>query len=315
MATNGPVPIQGCAFRISRLAADGSVVTSASAKIQDDRSLVKLELKPVMEDGVEITPKSACGVPVISYKDCNRFKRWEVNLTLGDWDPEAMELAGQGQIITATGTAGRTFADGVTTLNENLITSPSLANFLASDVGRSVTGAGIPGSSYITEFISSTAVRMNNLATATATGVSITLGAQSVSTIGYGYPHLLLVPCPLGVSIEVWSKAIVRGTGYPGTTPYPSAGTAVIPGSAYIRTGAFRCFLWHDAISIENKEQTPVLTGWAIENPNFGTGPEDDWRVSGLPATGAAIDTTVPIAQMADFALPTPLQPGYQAVP
>jgi hypothetical protein len=390
MATNGPVVIQGCAYRISRLAADGSIVSSAISVVQDDRPLVKLEAKPNMVAGVEFTPISACGVPVISYKDCDRYKRWDINLTLGDFDPEQNELVAQGAVITASGSAGRTFADGAISLNENILSSPADAAFVLDDVGRSVTGPGftvascttnstttvtttnnfitsnvvagmtvtgagiatgttvasvqsatsltlsqaatasatvtltfyeIPANAYITEYISATEVRMSAGALFTGTGLSITLGAQPVGTIGYQYPHLLLIACPFGVSIEVWSKAIVRGTGFQGTTPYPSAGTPSIPGSPYVRTGIFRAYFWHDAFTIENKEQTPMFTGWAIENPNFGTGPADDWRESMLPGVGAAIDTTAWCNMVFDFELPGVaadtgvIEPGYQAVP
>lgn len=392
MATNGPVAIQGCAYRISRLAADGSIVESASSVIQDDRPLVKLDAKPNMQAGVEITPVSACGVPVISYKDCDRYKRWDITLTLGDFDPEQMELVGQGEVLTSEGSSGRTFADGAYDVYENILSSPADADFLDSDVGRTVTDAGttvatcgittaskevtttasfatmpvvegmtvtgtdipanttvteiidathimisntptaivasetltffaIPANTYITEFVSGTEVRLSTGALATQTGISITLGAQPVGTIGYQYPHLLLVACPFGVSIEVWSKAIVRGTGFQGTTPYPSSGTPEIPGSPYIRTGIFRAFLWHSAMAIENKEQTPEFTGWAIENPNFGTGPADDWRESALPGVGPAVDTTAWCDMLMDFELPGTapdtgyIGPGYQAVP
>jgi hypothetical protein len=386
MATNGPVQIQGCAYRISRLNADGTIVASSSAMVQDDRPLVKVTLKPEMADGVTITPISACGVPMISYKDCNRYKRWNVELTVGDWDPEQSELLGTGAVITAGGSAGRTFTDGELTLNSNLINSPADADFVADDVGRPVTdagftvascttttasetvstsssltevlpgmhvtGTGIPNTTVVVTVTPGTGFTISKPATATGTvsltlhrlpvgafiaevfsatearfgpvdavsfgtgsTLSITLGAQSSSTIGYSYPHLLLVDCPTGVSIEVWSKAIVRGTGFQGTTPYPSAGTAQIPGSAWIRTGIFRAYLWHGALGIENKEQQLMFTGWAIENPNFGTGPLNDWRVTGIPGTGTPIDTTACIAQFADFELPSPLQPGYQTLP
>jgi hypothetical protein len=391
MPTNGPVAIQGCAYRISRLAADGSIVSSATSVIQDDRPLVKLEAKPNMQNGVEITPVSACGVPVISYKDCDRYKRWDITLTLGDFDPEQMELVGQGEVLTAAGTAGRTFADGALAIFENTLNSPADAAFVPSDVGRPVTDAGftvaacttasssadvtttnnfntsgveagmtvtgtgvptgtvvlsvnsntdltlskeatasgtvvltffaIPANTFVTEYVSGTEVRMSDGALKTESAASITLGAQPVGTIGYQYPHLLLVACPFGVSIEVWSKAIVRGTGFQGTTPYPSAGTPEIPGSPYIRTGVFRTYLWHDAWTIENKEQTPMFTGWAIENPNFGTGPADDWRESALPGVGPAVDTTAWCDMMFDFELPGVaddtgiIGPGYQAVP
>lgn len=314
MSTNGPVAIQGCAIRVTRLNADGSFNESATAMVQDDRPLVKLNAKPQMQNGVEITPVSACGIPVVSFKDFDRYKRWDVDLTWGDWDPEAMEMLGQGAIINGTTSAGRTFADGVITTNENLITSPALAAFVATDVGRSVTGTGVGASAFITEVLSATKIRVSALSTSTASAVSITLGATASSTIGYQFPHLLLAGGQNGVSLEVWSKLIVRGTGYQGTTPYPSAGSPTIPGSPYLRTGMFRCFLYHTGIDVENKEQANMMSGWAIENPNFGTGPLDDWRTSGLPAIGVPIDTTAWANQIADFQLPTPLQPGYQMV-
>jgi hypothetical protein len=392
MATNGPVAIQGCAYRISRLAADGSIVDSAISVIQDDRPLVKLEAKPEMVAGQEFTPISACGVPVISYKDCDRYKRWSLTLTLGDFDPEQLELVTQqGQVLTASGSAGRSFADGAFSLYENTLDSPADAAFTVDDVGRPVTDPGftvatcttvsasnavsttasfasvfvvagmtvtgtgiaagtvvlevvdathvtlsknatasgtvtltffsIPANTFITEYVSATEVRMSAGALKTLSGITVTLGAQPVGTIGYAYPGLLLTACPFGVSIEVWSKLIVRGTGYQGTTPYPSAGTPEIPGSAYVRTGIFRAFLWHDAYTIENKEQTPMFTGWAIENPNFGTGPADDWRESALPGVGPAVPTTAWCDMMCDFELPGVaantgiIGPGYQAVP
>ena len=316
MSTNGGIAIQGCAYRLTALNADGSITAAnMTGMIADDKPLVKLEAKPVYENGVEITPISACGIPIISYKDYDRYKRWEVTLTLGDWDPEQMELlsSGQGSLMTSTGSAGRTFADGVFTENSNILTSAALASFVPDDVGRTVTASGdVPGGTYITEYVDVNTVRMSNAATASASAVSVTLGAQPVGTIGYNFPKLLCPAQPNGISIEVWSKLIVRCTGYQGTTPYPSAGTPDIPGSAYLRTGIFRAYLWQDAMMIENKEDQQVWRGWAIENPNFGTGPELDWTETAQTG-GVPVDTTTWAAQLCDIELPSPLQPGYQS--
>lgn len=314
MSVNGGINIQGCAYRIAALNADGSITAAnMTGMVQDDKPLVKLDAKPVYENGVEITPISACGIPIISYKDYDRYKRWEITLTLSDWDPEQMELlsSAQGSLITAAGTAGRVFADGVLVLNSNVVTSAADAVFLTTDVGRSITGTGIAANSFVSEWISSTQVRMNNPATSTESAESITLGAQPVSTIGYNFPKLLCPAQPNGVSIEIWSKLIVRCTGFQGTTPYPSAGTPAIPGSAFLRTGIFRAYLWQDAMATENKEDVQTWRGWAIENPNFGTGPEKDWTESAL-AGGIPVDTQSWAAQLCDIELPTPLQPGYQ---
>jgi len=316
MADNGPIAVQGCAYRLTALNADGSITAAnTTGMIADDKPLVKFEAKPVYENGVEITPISACGIPIASYKDYDRYKRWDITLTLGDWDPEQMELlsSGQGSLITASGTSGRVFVDGVVVENSNVLTSAADATFLASDVGRSVAGTGISVSPvpYISEFISTTEVRMSLPAISSESAESITLGAQPVGTIGYNFPRLLCPAQPNGISIEIWSKLIVRCTGYQGTTPYPSAGTPSIPGSAYLRTGIFRSYLWQDAVGIENKEDQQVWRGWAIENPNFGTGPELDWTETGLIG-GTPIDTQSWAAQLCDIALPATLQSGFQ---
>ena len=407
MAANGSVQIQGCAYRISALNADGSCTPGATSMVQDDRPFVKLEAKPVLVEGVDITPISACGIPIISYKDCDRYKRWTINLTLGDFDPEAQELVGQGAIMTGPSSAGRTTAaDGTCTVNSNIISSTLWGStpISASDIGRTITDPGftvatcisttvegittlttsvtngfanvvpgqtvqlagsllpagttvvsintttsivlthgtldttppgtnpsasvtatffyLPYQAIITEVynpdidndLAPTQARIGGLAHGNATAsIIFVLGALSAPTIGYNYPHLLLTACPNGVSIEVWSKLIVRGTGFQGTAGTPTAGTPTSPGSAWLRTGIFRCYLWYDGLNIDNKEQQTSFQGWAIENPNFGTGPNDDWRASGLPATGAAVDTTTWAAQLCDIAIPSPLQAGFQS--
>jgi hypothetical protein len=317
MATNGPARIQACAIRLTRLNPDGSPTVSSVSMIQDEgRAIAKCTWKPNMFQGVDITPASACGVPIISYKDCDRYKRWEIMLSMGDWDPEQMELVAGGAVLTSPGSAGRGFNDGAVTQGEFFLTSPAAASFVPADVGRPVAGANIPGGATIVQYISATQVRMNLTATASGSGESITLGAIPAQTTGYQYPHLLLTACENGIGIELWSRQIVRGTGYPGTAGYPSAGTPTTPGSPYVRTGIFRAFLYHDAGGAENKESTTDYSGWALENPNWSTGPVDDWRTGMMPgsAGGVPLDTSAWCNMNGDFQLPAPLQPGYQSV-
>lgn len=317
MASSGPVPIQGCALRVSRLNADGSIpAASLTGMIVDDKPIVSLMMKPNVLAGVEIVPVSACGVPLIAYKDYDRFKRYDVTLTLGDADFDKWEMLGGGSLLQAGTSTGRTFADGATTNNSTTITSPALAAFVSTDVGRTVTGTGITAGSIIVQVISGTSAVISTAATATATGLSLVLGALAARTVGYQIPQLLSVPNANGVALEMWQKAITRSTGYVGTTPYPSVGTSGTPptiqSSAYIRVGVFRFIPTPQDINIEDKEGQRVFSGWAIENPNFGTGPIHDWTTTGL-AGGPPLDTTRAIEAMMDFQLPTPLQPGYQS--
>jgi plastocyanin len=72
----------------------------------------------------------------------------------------------------------RTFTDGATTNGSSAIASPALAQFTAADIGRSITGAGIPPSTTITAVASTTAATISQAATATASGVSMTITAS-----------------------------------------------------------------------------------------------------------------------------------------
>ena len=62
-----------------------------------------------------------------------------------------MELlsSGQGALMTAAGTSGRTFDDGTLTENSNILGSAADAVFLTSDVGRAVTGTGVAADAFI----------------------------------------------------------------------------------------------------------------------------------------------------------------------
>ena len=320
MAGAGSIPIQGCAIAITQLAANGTPVAGSTSYVQDDKPLLKWTAKPVMETGVEITPKSACGVPIISYKDFDYYKRWDVTLDLSDFDVDKMLLLGNGTAITAGSSTGRAVADGVVVTNSAVITSAADANFVSTDVGRTITGTGVPANTWISEVLGATGAVMSAAATGSTGPGSYTLGTIGARSMGYSWPQLICTPNTNGVSIEIWMKAIVRCTGYQGTTPYPSAGNTNgatgpnYPSSAWIRMGAFRCFMYHSDQDIEDKEFSNMFTGWAIENPLFGTGPRADWTTSGVSG-GPPIDTTKVMAAMYDFQLPSPLQAGFQVAP
>lgn len=90
----------------------------------------------------------------------------------------------------------RTFADGATTNGSPTLTSAT-ANFGSVAVGRTITGAGIPGGTTILSVQSRTSATLSANATATATGVSFTIGAGSgvndiiyVSDNGYRGPSV-----------------------------------------------------------------------------------------------------------------------------
>jgi hypothetical protein len=70
----------------------------------------------------------------------------------------------------------RSVTDGV--LNSTITVTSATASFVASDVGRPVTGTGIPAGTTIVNVTNGTTIVLSAAATATATGVALTLGAK-----------------------------------------------------------------------------------------------------------------------------------------
>ncbi len=316
MTSAGGIPIQGSALAITQLATNGTPLTGSTVYVQDDKPFMKFTAKPAMEAGVQIVPKSAAGVPIIAYRDFDRYKWWDVTLDLADLDFDKMVILGNGTALTVGSSSGRTFADGVVTTNSTTITSAS-TDFVSTDVGRAITGPDIPASTYIASIIGPSGATMTAAATgSTGPTGTYTLGAIAARNVGYAWPQLICTPDTPGVSIEIWMKIIERCSGFQGTTPYPSAGsvTPALPPSAWARFGAFRCYMYHADVDIEDKEFVNNFTGWAIQNPLFGTGPRGDWTTTGVSG-GPPLDTTQVFDVMMDFQLPTPLAPGFRTIP
>lgn len=82
-----------------------------------------------------------------------------------------------GAWIYGTGTAAtRTVADGV--LNSTTTVTSATAAFTTADVGCYITGTGIPANTKISTRVSATQITLSAAATATASGVSLTITGQ-----------------------------------------------------------------------------------------------------------------------------------------
>jgi hypothetical protein len=79
--------------------------------------------------------------------------------------------------------AARSFTDGVTTNASTSVTSAT-AQFSATDVNKVVTGTGIPADTYIVS-VTSTTLTLSNAATASNTGVTITIAGTAQATTAY----------------------------------------------------------------------------------------------------------------------------------
>lgn len=90
----------------------------------------------------------------------------------------AATATGTALTLTVTPTGSRIVTDGVTTLASVTVTSATTA-FTADDVGRTISGTGIPSGATITVFNSGTSVDISSAATAAGNPVALTLGSNS----------------------------------------------------------------------------------------------------------------------------------------
>lgn len=98
-----PIPVQFCAMRMARLDAAGLTPAGASNMYVMTDKLVTLALKRVYEDGDEFKVKNGCGGLALAMKAPRVLKWAEVTLTVATNDPEFLELATDGTLITVGG--------------------------------------------------------------------------------------------------------------------------------------------------------------------------------------------------------------------
>jgi len=106
------------------------------------------------------TPGTYCAAP----HDTPGASSWALVISfLQDWGNEA-----------------RTVTDGVTTISDATVTSATAA-FTTDDVGKPISGVGIPAGATIASRTSATSVELSANATASGTGVTFTIGQPSLS--------------------------------------------------------------------------------------------------------------------------------------
>lgn len=155
-------------------------------------------------------------------------------LTFGGCTVDSLDIKQpQGGIVLCTfGIHGRsfhvtrTFADGATTNTSPILSSPALALFTLNDVGRSVTGTGIPAATTIISYQSPTQVTMSANASATGSSLSIVVGLPYTTPV---YPG---VAAALFTSTLPSSGALTLGGAItvPTTTTLASSTGTIAPG-------------------------------------------------------------------------------------
>ena len=79
--------VQACAMRVALLDMSG-VPMPGPQNLYVINAISKLEATPVYTKGVDMEVVNACGAPSLIYKDMDRFKRYDLTLSLIYLDPE-----------------------------------------------------------------------------------------------------------------------------------------------------------------------------------------------------------------------------------
>ena len=114
------------------------------------------------------------GVP-FTYSGC-KVATWSLECALDELLVATVNIMAKDEVAT------RSVTDGVTTNASPTVTSAT-ARFHSNDVGKSISGAGIPAGTTIIAVVSLTEATMSANATATATGVTVAIGTVAETAV------------------------------------------------------------------------------------------------------------------------------------
>lgn len=280
--------------RFTRLDATGAPLAGAGNGYVTT-ALVTAGVGLEYSDGEEVSQRNGAGQLCVSYRAPDSLVRGTVDgLQFCSPDPNIMAFLMGGTVITRAATAevqtvtitgtptGGTFTltfDGQTTGPiafdaTNTVVDTALEALSNIGVGEvAVTGGPGPGTPYVVTFLGT----LGNVPQMTASGAGLTggvtpavavttnTGGSNLTDIGYRAPEVGSDPMPNGVSVEMWSRAVVDG-----------AFASDLP---YIHWVLARAFLRpSDTLSLSGEDaMTPTFEGFTNQNANWGDGPEGDW--------------------------------------
>jgi hypothetical protein len=110
--------LKSCLARFVRLDSCGAMVVSAASKLTT-KGYISVAATAQIETGEEFIVKNACGELCINHKDCDQFKRYDLDLQLCQVDPELLELISGARLLVDSEGVSRGFAHGENNLCEN----------------------------------------------------------------------------------------------------------------------------------------------------------------------------------------------------
>lgn len=98
---DGARSVNGVALRVSRLAADGSILAGVDS-VFTQKAFMSFQFTPEYEEGDEITEKNADGSLCYSSQDRDTLKRVSLELAVCSPDPEITEILSGGTVFSDT---------------------------------------------------------------------------------------------------------------------------------------------------------------------------------------------------------------------
>src|SRR5688572_29963060 len=103
--------LKSCLAQFVREDVCGAPAISASGKITT-KGYVSVTATAQIEDGEEFILKNACGELCINEKECDTFKRYDLEILLCQINPNLLELATDARLLVDNGGNAKGFARG-----------------------------------------------------------------------------------------------------------------------------------------------------------------------------------------------------------
>lgn len=189
-----------------------------------------------------------------------------------NWYEAYVDIAYNQAPVVIVGGPARAVTDGATTNTSTTVTSAT-AFFQPTDVGKSITGSGIPAGATIASVTNTTTVVISAAATATASSVALTIGALVANTnkptISWGYTD------PEGDTqerfvVKIFDAATVGGGGFnpESSTPAQTSGETFSSSALWTATTSMTpAVTYYPYVKVADAGSGGRYSNWAAGTP------------------------------------------------
>lgn len=317
---DGAASLEAVAMRATALNPDGSI--SSGNLLYTTSAFTKVTMTPQMETGDDLVTKNAAGDICVAYKHGDMVKYYQIEVDLCAPDEYLEQMLAGGVLLTDSspailppttvtaamantgGTLNGSVQYGVTAVGrygETTISTLSTAVSATGSTGAATVTWTAPTAGTVTAYrvyrvSGSRMALVGQVAAGTTSFLDVgaaPLGGAAPAVnqtagpgvVGVAAPAMNVVGNPNGVSLEVWTKAIVNGnpaTGYGG-----GYRRWVLP---WVRN------LIRDATTLDSAITVSAFKGEGYGNPSWGAGPVGDWPFGSQQVVQRAREATFPPA-------------------